>query len=72
MKPVIGGKYLHYKGNYYRIIGIAKHSETLEELVVYQALYGDGLIWVRPVSMFFDTLIINGEAKRRFQYILEV
>ena len=46
------GKYHHYKGKEYEVIGLAKHSETLEDLVVYKALYGEGQMWVRPVKMF--------------------
>ena len=53
---VIGGTYEHYKGKCYKILALARHSESLEELVVYQALYGDGDIWVRPVSMFFENV----------------
>ncbi len=63
------GTYRHYKGNTYKVIGIAKHSETLEELVVYQALYGEGQIWVRPKEIFFDTVDVNGERKSRFEKI---
>lgn len=65
------GKYRHYKGNEYTVIGIARHSETLEELVVYKALYGDGAIWVRPISMWNETVIVNGTAVKRFTYIEE-
>lgn len=65
------GKYRHYKGNEYTVIGIARHSETLEELVVYKALYGDGTIWVRPISMWNETVIVNGTAVKRFTYIEE-
>ena len=63
------GIYQHFKGNYYKVIGIAKHSETLEEMVVYQALYGEYGLWVRPVSMFDETVEVNGEIKKRFMYI---
>jgi hypothetical protein len=63
------GKYKHFKGNEYLVIGIAKHSETLEPMVVYQALYGDKEIWVRPATMWNE--IVNKENYQgpRFQYI---
>ena len=63
------GKYRHYKGNEYLVIGIAKHSETLEPMVVYQALYGNKEMWVRPASMWNE--IVNKEDYQgpRFQYI---
>lgn len=66
MELVIGGTYRHYKGNCYKVIGVAKHSETLEELVVYQALYGEKLLWARPKQMFLDKVIVNGIEKDRF------
>lgn len=69
MDSKIIGVYRHYKGNIYSVIGIAKHSETLEELVVYQAQYGDGQMWVRPKEMFFDIVDVNGERKPRFEKI---
>ena len=65
----IKGKYVHYKGNEYEVIGVAKHSETLEPMVVYKALYGDGGLWVRPYGMFFETIEINGEKVPRFKKI---
>ena len=65
----IKGKYVHYKGNEYEVIGVAKHSETLEPMVVYKALYGDGGLWVRPYGMFFETVDINGEKIPRFKKI---
>jgi len=63
------GKYKHYKGNFYEIIGIAKHSETLEELVVYKALYGEKGLWVRPLSMFSEEVEVDGKKVLRFQYV---
>ena len=63
------GKYRHFKGKEYEVIGTAKHSETLEEYVVYRALYGDGGIWVRPASMWEETVEIDGRKVRRFERI---
>ncbi|MBQ9934778.1 MAG: DUF1653 domain-containing protein [Lachnospiraceae bacterium] len=65
------GLYEHYKGNKYKVIGIAKHSETLEEMVVYQALYGDYGIWVRPKDMFFENVVVDGKMVSRFKKIEE-
>ena len=65
------GRYRHFKGNEYRVIGIAKHSETLEEMVVYQALYGEGGIWVRPAHMWNETVERDGYCGPRFAYIGE-
>ncbi len=62
------GKYKHFKGNEYEVLGIAKHSETLEEMVVYKALYGDGGLWVRPASMWNETVEKDGKAIKRFEY----
>ena len=65
------GLYKHYKGNIYEVIGIAKHSETLEELVVYKATYqkdGENL-WARPLKMFLETVIIDGLEQKRFEKI---
>ena len=59
--------YKHYKGNKYELLYIAKHSETLEEMVVYKALYGDGDIWVRPYSMWNEEVLIDGKAVPRFK-----
>lgn len=63
------GKYRHYKGNEYEVIGVAKHSETLEELVVYRALYGEHALWVRPKEMFSETVEVDGKKVPRFQLI---
>lgn len=62
------GIYRHYKGNFYRVIGAARHTETLEELVVYQSLYGDFGIWVRPLSMFLEEVEWEGRAVPRFVF----
>ena len=63
------GRYRHYKGNVYQVMGVAKHSEDETELVVYKPLYGDQRLWVRPLSMFIETVQVNGESKPRFEYI---
>ena len=60
------GIYRHFKGKRYELIGIAKHSETLEEMVVYKALYGDGGIWVRPLSMWSEKIERDGKVFARF------
>lgn len=63
------GKYRHFKGNEYEVIGIAKNSETLEETVVYRALYGDGELWVRPASMWNEIVCRDGKTFKRFEFI---
>jgi hypothetical protein len=65
------GIYEHYKGKRYRVLGIAKHSETLEELVVYQPLYHNetAALWVRPVAMFRETVHVDGEPQPRFRRV---
>ncbi len=63
------GIYRHYKGKEYRVLFIAKHSETVEEMVVYQALYGDFGYWVRPKEMFIESVNICGQLVPRFRYI---
>ena len=65
------GKYRHFKGKEYEVVGVAHHSETLEDYVVYRALYGEGELWVRPLSMFTETVERGGETFRRFTYIGE-
>jgi hypothetical protein len=65
-KPRINGIYKHYKGNKYKVLGIAKHSETLEEMVVYQALYGEMGIWVRPLSMWSEEVSVDEKKILRF------
>ena len=68
LKP---GIYRHFKGNLYELVDIAKHSETLEPMVVYQALYGEGGLWVRPLSMWEETVERDGKIFKRFEYIGE-
>lgn len=63
----INKKYRHFKGNEYLLLYTAKHSETLEDLVVYQALYGERGIWVRPLSMFLEKVEVNGKLVNRFE-----
>ena len=65
------GKYKHYKGKEYKVIGIAKHSETLEDLIVYRALYGNQDLWVRPVKMFFEDVKVENKRVPRFEYLGE-
>jgi hypothetical protein len=60
------GRYRHYKGNEYEVIGIATHSETLEAMVVYRPLYGEGGLWVRPAAMFTEEVVIDGRSQPRF------
>lgn len=64
-----GQIYEHYKGKRYRIVSVARHSESLEETVVYEALYGDGDVWVRPIGMFFETVEYKGETLPRFKRV---
>lgn len=61
------GIYRHYKGNLYEVIDVARHSESLEDMVVYKALYGDFELWVRPLKMFLEDIEINGEVQKRFE-----
>ena len=63
------GRYRHYKGNEYTVIGVAVHSETQEELVVYRPEYGEGNLWVRPKAMFSENVIVNGQSVPRFAYL---
>ena len=65
------GKYRHFKGMEYEVIAVAKHSETLEPMVVYRAMYGDGGLWVRPASMWNETVNREDYHGPRFQYIGE-
>lgn len=71
MEQIRPGKYRHFKGGEYRVFCMARHSETGEEMVVYQALYGERGIWVRPVSMWNETVERDGKTFQRFTYIGE-
>ena len=63
--------YRHFKGNFYEVIGVARHSETMEEMVVYRALYGEGGLWVRPAAMWTETVDRDGYHGPRFQFVDE-
>jgi hypothetical protein len=65
------GKYKHYKGKEYEVLGVAKHSETEEDLVVYRALYGNNGLWARPLKMFMEEIEIGGRKIPRFEYVGE-
>ena len=69
MSTVSPGRYRHYKGNEYEVIGIARHSETEEEMVVYRKLYGDHSLWVRPRGMFVEDVQVDGRSMPRFEWI---
>ena len=69
MDEIRTGKYKHFKGNEYEVIAIARHSETLEDMVVYRALYGDYGFWVRPASMWNEIVERDGQKVQRFTYI---
>lgn len=69
MSKVTTGRYRHYKGKEYRVIGVARHSETEEEFVVYRQCDGDFGLWVRPKDMFMGTVEVDGRTVPRFQYL---
>ena len=69
MTVIRPGRYRHYKGHEYTVLGVARHSETLEELVVYRQEYGDHGLWVRPAAMFLDTVELEGKKVPRFRLI---
>lgn len=71
VKQIPVGKYRHFKGNEYEVIGIARHSETAEPMVVYRALYGDGGIWVQPAEMWNETVERDGQTYQRFVRVEE-
>lgn len=76
MNKIKTGKYQHYKGKFYEVIGISRHSETLEKLVVYEALYdssdfGNNTLWVRPQKMFLENIVFEGKEVSRFRFVEE-
>ncbi len=68
-QAICPGRWRHFKGGEYRVVGLALHSETGEELVVYQALYGDGELWVRPAAMWLETVERDGKRFPRFTFL---
>ncbi len=71
MRDIKKGKYKHFRGKEYELISVARDSETLTEVVIYKALYGEGDMWVRPLAMFEETIEREGKKIRRFEYIGE-
>jgi hypothetical protein len=71
LQPTRPGLYRHYKGGLYEVIDTARHSETLEPMTVYRALYGERGLWVRPAAMFAETVDIEGTVRPRFEKIAE-
>ena len=71
LPPAPGGRYRHYKGGEYELIGVARHSETFEPLVVYRPLYGAGELWVRPHAMYFGSVVVDGRERPRFERLAD-
>lgn len=69
MNEIKLGIYEHFKGKRYEVVGVGRHSETLEEFVIYRALYGEGGLWIRPAAMFLEEVKFNGKKAQRFKYI---
>ena len=69
MSDLPPGRYQHYKGKFYTVIGVARHSETEEELVVYRPEYGERGLWVRPKGMFEESVLVEGQPVPRFRYV---
>ena len=63
------GTYRHYKGNLYELIDVVNHSETLEKMVLYRALYGEQELWVRPIKMWDEDVVVDGKTVKRFEYV---
>jgi len=71
LTPIPLGVYRHYKGYEYEVVGFARHSETLEDMVIYRALYGDRGVWVRPLTMWEELVEVDGKAQKRFEFVGE-
>ena len=69
MESLQPGRYRHYKGQEYQVLGVARHSETEQPLVVYRALYGEFGLWVRPLAMFMESVQVNGQLQARFAFV---
>ena len=69
MTAIRPGRYRHYKGNEYEVIDVARHSESEEEMVVYRKLYGDHSLWVRPLGMFAENVLVDGRMVPRFEWL---
>lgn len=72
MSIIRPGRYRHYKGNFYAVVDIARHSESEEEMVVYRKLYDDHSLWVRPLDMFMEDLLVDGRLVPRFEWVGEI
>lgn len=68
---ILPGRYRHYKGQEYEVLGLARHSETEEEFVVYRAEYGERGLWIRPAAMFVESVCVAGQSRPRFQWLSE-
>ena len=66
LPPTPPGRYRHYKGGEYEVVGVARHSETLEPMVVYRPLYGESALWIRSHAMFFGSVLVEGRRQQRF------
>ena len=66
LPPAPAGRYRHYKGGEYDLVGVVRHSETLEPLALYRPRHGEAAMWVRPWAMFFDNVVVDGRLRRRF------
>lgn len=69
MTTIQKGIFRHYKGGYYEVIDVARHSETLEDMVIYREIHDKATLWVRPFQMFFETIEIHGRKQSRFEFI---